>query len=59
VTAACGINSLDEIRQLTELGIDVQLGMAIYSDKISLIDAFIESINWKTELIPSITVDEE
>ena len=36
LTAAGGISSLDEIRQLTALGIHCALGMAVYTGKLSL-----------------------
>ena len=38
LTAAGGIASLDEIRQLTNLGIHCALGMAIYTGRLSLED---------------------
>ena len=58
LTVAGGVTTMDEIRQLAAIGTDVQLGMAIYTGKMDLYEAFIESLNWKTELIPAITCDE-
>jgi len=57
ITLAGGISTLDEIRTLTAAGIHGQLGMAIYTGKIKLEDAFVESLNWKTNLLPTITCD--
>lgn len=47
VVVAGGVSTLDEIVQLEKMGCDVQLGMALYTGKVSLKDAFIECLNWK------------
>jgi phosphoribosyl-ATP pyrophosphohydrolase/phosphoribosyl-AMP cyclohydrolase len=57
VTVAGGVNSIDEVREIACLGADVQAGMAIYTGRITLAEAFIESLNWNNELIPTITQD--
>lgn len=47
VVVAGGVSTLDEITELEHLGCDVQLGMALYTGKISLKQSFIECLNWK------------
>jgi phosphoribosyl-ATP pyrophosphohydrolase/phosphoribosyl-AMP cyclohydrolase len=52
ITAAGGISTLEEIEALAARNCDVQLGMALYTGKISLADAFAASLNWKKGTAP-------
>jgi phosphoribosyl-ATP pyrophosphohydrolase/phosphoribosyl-AMP cyclohydrolase len=55
VVAAGGVSSVAEIVNLERMECDVQLGMALYTGKVSLSEAFIQCLNWtKSELIPVI-----
>jgi phosphoribosyl-ATP pyrophosphohydrolase/phosphoribosyl-AMP cyclohydrolase len=47
LTAAGGFSSPEEVRAAAALGCDVQLGMALYTGKITLADAFAGSLNWE------------
>ncbi len=57
LTAAGGISTLDEITALARMGINSQLGMALYTKRLSLSDCFCAALNWKAGLIPTITQD--
>jgi len=58
ITAAGGINSLKEIKTLSDNDFNIQIGMALYKNIFSIENAFIESLNWeKQKLIPAIIKD--
>ncbi|MCQ2584817.1 MAG: bifunctional phosphoribosyl-AMP cyclohydrolase/phosphoribosyl-ATP diphosphatase HisIE [Treponema sp.] len=55
VVAAGGVSSVEEIAALEKIHCDVQLGMALYTGKVSLKDAFIACLDFnKVPLIPVI-----
>ncbi len=47
VVVAGGVNSIEQITELEKIGCDVQLGMALYTGKVSLKDSFISCLNWE------------
>lgn len=59
VVVAGGVSSEDEIETLEKMHCDVQLGMALYTGKVSLKNAFIRCLNWKKSngMIPVIAQD--
>jgi phosphoribosyl-ATP pyrophosphohydrolase/phosphoribosyl-AMP cyclohydrolase len=55
---AGGVSSLEEIEALTRIGADVQLGMALYSGRLDLTEAFLAGLKWNGDgLIPTVTLD--
>ena len=58
ITVAGGISTIDEIKQIEQLDYNSQLGMALYTGKISLSDAFIATLNLD-QLIPTIVQDDK
>ncbi|MEN0020192.1 MAG: phosphoribosyl-ATP diphosphatase [Planctomycetota bacterium] len=60
VTIAGGVTTADEIRRLDEIGADAQVGMAIYSGKLDLAEAFAGPLRTDRDdgLWPTVVVDE-
>lgn len=55
VVVAGGVSSVEEIKTLEKLHCDVQLGMALYTGKVDLKEAFVECLDFeKSPLIPVI-----
>ena len=61
LTVAGGISSISEIKLLESLGADSQLGMALYTGKISLPEAFVSILDFNKNngFIPTIVQDEQ
>lgn len=58
LTVAGGIAETDEIVQISALGIDVQVGMALYTGRIDPVDAVVKTIQFKEDgLVPTIVQD--
>ncbi|MCX6566105.1 MAG: phosphoribosyl-ATP diphosphatase [Candidatus Aminicenantes bacterium] len=58
ITAAGGAGSLEDVERLARAGLDVQLGMAVYTGRIRIADAFLHSLDWSRGMIPTIVQDE-
>ncbi len=55
VVVAGGVSSVQEVKELEKLHCDVQLGMALYTGKVDLKEAFVECLDFeKSPLIPMI-----
>lgn len=58
VTVAGGIAATDEIVEISKLGLDVQVGMALYTGRIDLAEAVIGAVKFDSAgLVPIITQD--
>lgn len=58
ITAAGGVGSLQEIERLSRAGLNVQLGLSIYTGRVEIAEAFIRSLDWPKGLLPTIVQDE-
>lgn len=61
ITAAGGITSIGEIKELDAIDVNAQLGMALYTGKIKLEEAFValSDFDKNNGLIPTIVQDEQ
>ncbi len=58
LTAAGGICTVEEIKAIDEIGVDCQIGMAIYTGKIDLADAYTSLLKFDERgLIPAVAQD--
>lgn len=58
VTVAGGITSLADVQYLNKLGARGQIGMALYTGKVSLLDTLLCRIDWqKAPLVPTVVQD--
>jgi phosphoribosyl-ATP pyrophosphohydrolase/phosphoribosyl-AMP cyclohydrolase len=58
LTVAGGVASPEEVENLSRLEVDIQLGMALYSGRMTLAAAFIAALDWRRELLPTVVRDE-
>ncbi len=59
LTIAGGVATGTEAVALSKLGVDVQVGMALYTGKLDLGDVISDSLNWGANgLIPTVVVDQ-
>lgn len=58
ITVAGGITTLEDVRELSRLGVNCQIGMSLYTGRLDLNQAFMESLDWNKGLIPTIAQDE-
>ena len=58
LTVAGGITTVDEVAALTRLGINAQVGMAIYTGAFDPAEALVKSIDWTQGPVPTIAQDE-
>lgn len=54
VTVAGGVRSVADITAMTGIGVDVQVGMALYTGAIDLADGVIAGLNWQNGVVPTI-----
>lgn len=59
LTVAGGVGDAAEVERLARMGCQVQLGMAVYSGRLSLADAVLAAVDWRHGLVPTIACDED
>ncbi|AOE50229.1 phosphoribosyl-AMP cyclohydrolase [Kangiella sediminilitoris] len=60
VTVAGGITTLDDVEFINKLGANSQIGMSVYTGRLSLEDALFQCLDFnKSELIPTVVQDAE
>ena len=60
LTVAGGISSFEDIKVLEDMGVNSQVGMALYTGRINLSDAFVSLLDFEKDqgLIPTVVQDE-
>ncbi len=60
ITAAGGICTLEEIKQINDTGVNCQLGMALYTGKLDMTEAYCSLLKFNEQgLIPTIVQDKD
>ena len=59
LTVAGGVAGLDDVRALEDLGADVQVGMALYTGRLDLSEAFAARPDFSRGPLPTIAQDED
>ncbi len=57
LTIAGGITTVDEVAALTRMGVNAQVGMAIYTGAFDPAEALVRSIDWTKGPVPTIAQD--
>lgn len=58
LTVAGGVRNQDEVVALDREGVDVQVGMAIYTGAMDVADTFVDCIDFSKGLVPTVVQDE-
>jgi phosphoribosyl-ATP pyrophosphohydrolase len=59
ITVAGGVTTVEEVAELDKLGLDCQVGMAIYTERMALTDAFVQCIDFEkgAGVVPALVSD--